>query len=188
MSFFRLLTPRLLAYYPWRFGSGVTRGTYFSRPFLSRERRILSQTSSPQGSICSAFGVDAESSVFQRFFQVLSPCPEVDLFASSLIYQLPKYCVRYLDPHAWKVDALSFQWTGLLFYAFPPFSILPTVLEKIALKGADVALVPPPPPPPFGLRGHVLRSYFPFWRDVPGIFLFRKTWSFNLGLVNLTRR
>ena len=34
-------------------------------------------------------------------------------------------------------------WTGLPLYAFPPFSILPTVLEKIAQEAADVALVAP---------------------------------------------
>ena len=44
---------------------------------------------------------------------------------------------------AWKVDALSFRWLSLLLYAFPPFSILPTGLEKVAQEGADLALVAP---------------------------------------------
>ena len=74
--------------------------------------------------------------VFQRICQVLVHRPEIDLFASTLNFQLPKYCARCRDPKAWKVDALSFRWSGLLLYAFPPFSILPTVLEKVAQEGA----------------------------------------------------
>ena len=81
--------------------------------------------------------------VFQRICQVLVHRPEIDLFASTLNFQLPKYCARCRDPKAWKVDALSFRWSGLLLYAFPPFSILPTVLEKVAQEGADLALVAP---------------------------------------------
>ena len=35
------------------------------------------------------------------------------------------------DPSAWQIDALAFQWDGLLAYAFPPFSLIPRVLAKI---------------------------------------------------------
>ena len=59
--------------------------------------------------------------IFQKICQVLVPRPEIDLFASTLNFQLPKYCARCRDPHAWKVDALSFRWSGLPLYAFPPF-------------------------------------------------------------------
>ena len=81
--------------------------------------------------------------IFRQICQVIVPQPEIDLFASTLNFQLPKYCARCRDPQAWRVDALSFPWLGLPLYAFPPFSILPTVLEKIAREGADVALVAP---------------------------------------------
>ena len=81
--------------------------------------------------------------IFRQICQVIVPQPEIDLFASTLNFQLPKYCARCRDPQAWRVDALSFPWSGLPLYAFPPFSILPTVLEKIAREGADVALVAP---------------------------------------------
>ena len=84
-----------------------------------------------------------KTSVFQRICQVLSPPPEIDLFASLLNFQLPKYCARNRDPQAWKVDAMSFCWSGLHLYAFPPFSMLPRVLEKISQDGAEVALVAP---------------------------------------------
>ena len=51
--------------------------------------------------------------IFQKICQVLVPHPEIDLFASTLNFQLPKYCARCRDPPAWKVDALSFRWSGL---------------------------------------------------------------------------
>ena len=84
-----------------------------------------------------------DSSVFLRICRVLSPPPEIDLFASLLNFRLPKYCSRSQDPQAWKIDAMSFPWSGLRLFAFPPFSMLPKVLEKVAQDGADLALVAP---------------------------------------------
>ena len=52
-----------------------------------------------------------------RLMQVF-PFLQVDLFASSLNFQLPRYCSRSRDPGAWKVDAFSFHWGGIQGYAF----------------------------------------------------------------------
>ena len=82
-------------------------------------------------------------SVFRRICLTLSPPPEIDLFASTLNFQLPRYCSRFPDPQAWRIDALSFPWSGLRLYAFPPFALLPTILEKIVQDEADVGLVAP---------------------------------------------
>ena len=84
-----------------------------------------------------------ETSVFRRICQVLPYPPEIDLFASLLNFQLPKYCARNRDPQAWKIDAFSIQWSGLCLYAFPPFSLLPKVLEKVAQEEAEVAMIAP---------------------------------------------
>ncbi|MPC37134.1 hypothetical protein E2C01_030609 [Portunus trituberculatus] len=37
----------------------------------------------------------------------------------------------WLDPRAWKEDALAFPWEGLDLYAFPPFSLIRRVLVQI---------------------------------------------------------
>ena len=84
-----------------------------------------------------------ETSLFQRICQVLSFPPEFDLFASLLNFQLPKYCARNRDPHAWKIDAMTFLWSGPRLYAFPPFSLLPRVLEKAGQEEAEIALIVP---------------------------------------------
>ena len=68
---------------------------------------------------------------------------EIDLFVSVLNFRFPKYCSRSPDAQAWRIDALSFPWTGLRLYAFPPFSFLPRILDKLAQEGAVLLLVVP---------------------------------------------
>ena len=82
-------------------------------------------------------------SVFQKICLASSPPPEIDLFASALNFRLPKYCSRCPDAQAWRIDALSFPWTDLRLYAFPPFSLLPRILDKVAQDEADLLLVAP---------------------------------------------
>ena len=81
--------------------------------------------------------------VFRTICRLFSPPPEIDLFASVLNFLLPKYCSRSPDVQAWRIDALSFPWTDLRLYAFPPFSLLPRILDKIAQDEADLLLVAP---------------------------------------------
>ena len=85
-----------------------------------------------------------KKSIFAKICQVLSPPPEIDLFASQMNSQLPKYCSRSKDPRAWRVDAMSFPWSALPpLYAFPPISLIPRVLEKIVQDEAELALIAP---------------------------------------------
>ena len=42
---------------------------------------------------------------------------------------------------SWRIDALSFLWKDLRLYAFPPFFLLPRILNKIAQEEADLLLV-----------------------------------------------
>jgi len=66
---------------------------------------------------------------FQQLCQLFQL--EVDLFASPLNAQLPRFCARFPDGEAWKVDALSFRWEGWAFYAFPPLALLMRILLKV---------------------------------------------------------
>ena len=81
-------------------------------------------------------------SVFQQNLRVSSP-PLVDLFASSLNHLLPRYCARADDSSAWALDAFSIPWSDFLGFAFPPFALLPRVLEKVALDQTALLLVVP---------------------------------------------
>ena len=81
-------------------------------------------------------------SVFLQIRQV-HPLLAVDLFASSLAHLLPCYCARTDDPDAWALDAFSIPWSDFLGYAFPPFALLPRVLEKVASDRASLLLIAP---------------------------------------------
>lgn len=77
-------------------------------------------------SICSAFGT-----------------PDIDLFASRLNAQLGNFCSWKPDPEAAFIDSFSISWQNRYGYAFPPFAIIPGVLQKIKMEGASVILVVP---------------------------------------------
>ncbi|XP_041453598.1 uncharacterized protein LOC121406794 [Lytechinus variegatus] len=69
--------------------------------------------------------------------------PQIDLFASALNKQLPTYCTKHQDPLAFATDSLTIPWKGILGYAFPPFPIIPQVLEKVRKEEAYVLLIAP---------------------------------------------
>ena len=56
--------------------------------------------------------------------------PEIDLFASRLNHQFPRYISYKPDPDAEAVNAFTMSWSDVIFCAFPPFCIIPSVLQK----------------------------------------------------------
>ena len=55
----------------------------------------------------------------------------VDLFASRLNYQLKPFVSWRPDPEAKAIDAFSLDWREQYFCAFPPFSLINRVLQKV---------------------------------------------------------
>ena len=72
-----------------------------------------------------------DKEIFQKIVSHWSQ-PSIDLFASRLNYQVEPFISWKPDPEAMAVDAFSLNW-GLHvdFYAFPPFSLINRVLQKI---------------------------------------------------------
>ena len=68
---------------------------------------------------------------------------DVDLFASRLNFQLKPYVSYKPDPEAQAINAFHVSWKGYTFYAFPPFSVLQRVLQKISDEEATGLLVVP---------------------------------------------
>ena len=81
-------------------------------------------------------------SVMQSIIQTWEQ-PNVDLFATRLNTQLPMFMSPIKDNTAMAVDALSQQWRLLVGYAFPPFALLPKVLNKIQSEPCVIYLVAP---------------------------------------------
>ena len=57
--------------------------------------------------------------------------PHIDLFTTRLNHKVPLYVSPVPDQHAWDMDALNINWSGLTAYAYPPTSRLKRVIEKI---------------------------------------------------------
>ena len=69
--------------------------------------------------------------------------PNMDLFASRVSHQLPDYMSWKPDPGSKGTDALYHSWAGLFPYAFPPFSLIGRVLNKVMKHNIRLILVTP---------------------------------------------
>jgi hypothetical protein len=76
--------------------------------------------------------------VIQSFYR-----PEVDLFATRLNTQLPRFVSWKPDPKAEAFDAFTLDWKEFTSYVFPPFSMIGRCLQKIALDQAECVMVVP---------------------------------------------
>lgn len=69
--------------------------------------------------------------------------PEIDLFATKLNSKCHSYISWKPDPESLLVDAFTVNWSQWFFYAFPPFSIIHKVIEKIIKdKAKGIVVVP----------------------------------------------
>lgn len=69
------------------------------------------------------------------------PC--IDLFASNINSKCRRYISWYRDPDSIAVDAFTVNWSLEYFYAFPPFSLILRLLQKIiADKAEGICVVP----------------------------------------------
>ena len=81
--------------------------------------------------------------VFERLNVLFGPF-SVDLFASRINHQLPKYVAWKKDPGSWATNALTVDFNTLPHaYAFPPFSLIPTVLQKVDREKAEITMIVP---------------------------------------------
>lgn len=84
----------------------------------------------------------------------------IDLFASYSNKKVKKFCSRFPNPGAFKVDAFTISWENKFAYAFLPFAlILPTLRKFITDKAKGVIIVPNWPTQPwFPLFNSLLRE------------------------------
>ena len=69
--------------------------------------------------------------------------PMTDLFATRFNNKLPLFMSPVPDHRAWAVDALSVAWDNLFAYAFPPYKLIPQVLNKIRNANCVIILIAP---------------------------------------------
>ena len=69
--------------------------------------------------------------------------PNIDLFATEENAKLPVYVSPVPDVKAYAIDALSFDWTDLDAYAYPPAALLTKILHKAKSQPCKLTLVAP---------------------------------------------
>lgn len=76
--------------------------------------------------------------------------PDIDMFASRLNKQTDRFVSWFPEPGALFSDAFTISWKGYLPYAFPPFSLVGKVINKIIRDGVEKAIL-----------------IFPLWKSQP---------------------
>ena len=80
--------------------------------------------------------------IANKIFQIMD-FPSIDLFATRLNHRLPLYVSPILDQKALSIDALTMDWNRIHAYAFPPFHLIPAVINKIRLFQCKIVLIAP---------------------------------------------
>lgn len=76
--------------------------------------------------------------------------PEIDLLATNLNKKCDRFVSRYPEPNCEQIDAFTFSWSDLNFYAFPPFILILKTLVKIREdKACGIVVVPDWPNQPW---------------------------------------
>ena len=81
--------------------------------------------------------------VDDAIYLLLQTYGEVDMFASRLKYQTTPYVAWRAEPYAMAMDAFTLIWNYFLIYAFPPFSLIAPVLQKIQMDLSEEIMVVP---------------------------------------------
>ena len=126
----------------WEFAQ--TRNIWLSVSYIPGKLNIIADSQSRKFSAELEWKLD--SHVFLQITAVLSRLSfkcDIDLFASRLNFQISPYVSYRPDPDAYAVDAFTLTWSSFTFYAFPPFSIIPQVLQKVSQDRATGLLIIP---------------------------------------------
>ena len=115
----------------WEFTQ--TQNIWLSVSYIPGKLNIITDNQSRKFSAELEWKLDSD--IFEQITGVLSKLSfkcDIDLFASRLNFQIAPYVSCKPDPDAYAVDAFTLTWSSFTFYAFPPFSIIPQVLQKVS--------------------------------------------------------
>ena len=105
---------------------------------------------------------------FQHIVSILGFSPDIDIFASRINSQLPRFVSFRPDPEAEEIDAFTLDWSQFKFYAFPPFILVGRVIQKIIMdKATGIVVAPDWPNQPWyhSFSQLVVRECFLYPRD-----------------------
>ena len=80
-------------------------------------------------------------SIFEFIVKKLNVALDIDFIASRVYYQFKPFDSLRPETEALAVYSFTFSWSSFTFCAFPPFAIIPHILQKIALDNATGILI-----------------------------------------------
>ena len=80
--------------------------------------------------------------LFKEIIHLFGPF-DIDLFASRVNFQIKPYVSWNPDPEALFINAFNMSWSQLFGYAFPPFSLISRILQKLEMEESDVCMIVP---------------------------------------------
>lgn len=116
------------------------RNIFIFASYINTKENVTADFLSRNKSSNSEFELNNTS--FSRIIKVFGS-PDIDLFASRINAKCDRYISWGPDPDSFCVDAFTIDWQGFFFYAFPPFSLIDKVLQKIKDDRATGILVVP---------------------------------------------
>ncbi|KAJ8972564.1 hypothetical protein NQ314_000124 [Rhamnusium bicolor] len=127
--------------------------TLFASYIASKENNEADKASR-QTSVETEYELNKQA--YQKIIEVFGE-PDIDLFATYLNAKCNKYVSWFPDSTSTAVDAFTISWHEY-FYAFPPFSMISSALNKIIQNEATGILVVPawPSQPWYPLFGSLL--------------------------------
>lgn len=117
-----------------------SRNIFILASYISSSENIIADSESRIKNVFTEY--ELNKNVFREITLNLGS-PEIDLFASYQNKKCDKFISWHPDPESMCVDAFTINWTRYFFYAFPPFSLIGKVLEKIVNDEATGILVVP---------------------------------------------
>ena len=118
----------------------ASHGIWLSAAHIPGKENVLADKESRKKDSDTEWKLNPE--LFSRIATLWGPV-SIDLFASRLNYQLKPFVSWRPDPEAMAIDAFSLDWRGLCFYAFPPFSLINRVLQKVEQDQSQGIIIVP---------------------------------------------
>ena len=116
----------------------LSKQTAMSAEYLSSALNVHADWESRNAKDYSEWKLDA--SVFQEIVTHMGQ-PTLDLLASRLSHQLPRYIAWKLGPCSIARDAFLDPWDREYSFAFPPFSLISRILRKILQEKIDHLII-----------------------------------------------
>ncbi|KAJ8959789.1 hypothetical protein NQ317_001016 [Molorchus minor] len=101
---------------------------YLHASYIPSKENSRADKESRQNSVETEYALNQDA--YEKIILVLG-VPDIDLFATKINAKCINYVSWHKDPGALTTDAFTINWRGYLFYAFPPFSLVGRVLNKI---------------------------------------------------------